>query len=192
MRDKKHWTKKGRIEERINPRSYRVETEDGGVYRRNRRDIIDTREKFETGKETTDDRMEEYMDRMMELKAQQMNEPGITDIDKTGPRPVLSNSEIEKRTNELLTRFEERRPTASDAPSSPTRPPATQPTIRRSSRVSKSVDKLNLLVNSEAKEEQEAVINNISSQSEKKVEMDEMISDKMKEMEERLKARFKT
>ena len=65
-------------------------------------------------------------------------------------------------------------------------------TVRRSSRVSKPVDKLNLLVNSEVKEDQEAVVNNISSQSEKKVEMDQMISDKMKEMEERLKARFKT
>ena len=190
----KYWNKKGIVDRKINPRSYQVRTEDGGTYRRNRRHIIKTREKFEPGKEELDERMNEFMDRKMEELCRQMNEPNLRDVEYKGPacnkKNDMTRAERESKTNSILNRILGEKTTSTNEEDTVTRPtsitttptPTAQaaPEVRRSTRVSKPVDKLNLMVNSEEGEEKTTG---------QKCKMDQTIMDRMRAMEERMKAK---
>ena len=51
----KGWDRKAVVTKKVNPRSYVVRTEGGGVYRRNRRDLMSVKERWEQELETGGD-----------------------------------------------------------------------------------------------------------------------------------------
>ena len=132
-----------------------------------------------------EEKMADYMEKMMEEKARQMNEPKITDVGNENPeqdrRNDMSREEIEKKTEEMFARL---RTEPKNKPAAEPTPPKPTPTVRRSSRTVKPVNKLNLMVNSQEEEEGTSAATNTNQQS-----MDQLIVDRMREMEERLRTK---
>ena len=126
----KSWEKKGVVEGRVNDRSYRVRTEDGGQYRRNRRDLLKVGEKYRPRPVVETElnervRIEEKVDEAMEALKRQV-------------------AEMEKELD-----LEEEVEPVEQTPEALVGQGAEPPQLRRSSRVGRPVDRLNLLVSAD-------------------------------------------
>ena len=111
----KGWDRKAVVTKRVNPRSYVVRTEGGGVYRRNRRDLMSVKENWEQELETE-----------KEQRVQEEGEEGVIEREREDSEAGDSSEEGER---EVVGKDKEVKV------STP---------LRRSNRIRKGVDRLDL------------------------------------------------
>ena len=125
----KNWDRKCVVLEQINQRSYVVQTEDGGVYRRNRRDLLKVKEVYEPPRNPELVRWQDQVER--EPEREQLPERELVDEQVADEQLVDELEGIE--------------------PEQEVAAPQVEP--RRSGRARKPVEKLNLLVRASDLEE---------------------------------------